>query len=576
MKPQGHANLFNADCNAFFYQYPARSHWYLPNAKRVSVGHIEKCIGVLADNGVDTLLVNTNAQLAWYPSKAVQTNLDGYKRGDRSHFFGHLLGQVMTREQLERYFTSMTVLMDRYLDLAEDGVNWVAEAATICRRKKVSPWLSIRMNDMHGATVMPEFSMMNCDLYTDPKMRLRGTTHNPTDAPSVGWQGFNYAKRPVRDFMLALIRECVEEFEYEGIELDWTRAPLCCEPGASRKTRDIVTAWHAEIRALTRRAAKKTGRPFPMGIRYSGTLDQLATIGLDVPAMAQQDLIDFVCPTNTWQTSWDIPLDTLKEQLGDAVAVYGVVEAAPNWMMACRKTGQPHPWFPGSSAQHYRLTPSAAPYLRGNAAAKLALGADGIETFNFFCTDDPNPWWADVDCHADYPALRGLADPAFLRGKPKLYTFSSKSGVYCHPHFETVGEFPVVLGPGCRHVTRLPMAAEPANRTLTLTMQAVIEKQEAPPVLGLSFNGAWPNFEATPTQELLFPAGGLTRHIPEHQALNYRFRVPDIRAGWNEIVLINGASAATSGQDRTANAVRVVGLELAVNRRSPNNAPEGA
>jgi len=575
MKPRGHRNLFNADCNAFFYQYPPRSLWHLPDNERMSVGHIEKCIELLAHSGVDTLLINPNAQRAWYPSKAVQDNLDGYTRGDRRYFFGHILGQVMTKEQLDRYFTSMTVLLDRYLDLAEDGVNWVEASARLCRQHKLSPWLSIRMNDMHGATALPEYSIMNCDLFADPDMRLRGTTSNPKQPSSIAWQAFNYEKRPVREYMMAVIRECVETFDYEGIELDWTRTPQCCEPGASQQTRDLVTRWHADIRALTAKQAKKTGGPFPMGIRYCGTLDQLETIGLDIRAMAAAGLIDFVCPTNTWQTSWDIPLDTLKAELGDGVAVYGVLEDAPNWMMACKKGGTPHPWFPGSSAQHFRRSSSTAAVLRGNAAGKLSLGADGIETFNFFCTDDADPWWDDTGCRADYAALRKLEDPAFLRGKPKLYAFSSNGGVYSHALMETVGEFPVSLQPQCRHLARLPMAAEPGRGGLTFAIQVVIEKQEDPPDMGVSFNGSWPNFDAKPTRDLLFPVGGLVQHIPEHLAFSYTFEASEIREGWNDIMIVNGSQETGSRQERMDDTLNIVGVELAVGRRPARRATQG-
>lgn len=564
MIPERHRNLYNADCNAFFYKYHPKSYWYYPDGARFSAKNIHRFIDVLAANGVDTLLVNTNAQRAWYPSKVVQTNLDGYTRGDKTYFFGHLLGQPMTKEQLERYLTEMTVLMDRYLDLVEDGVNWVEEAARACRRNRISPWLSIRMNDMHGATLMPEFSLMNCKLFADPKMRLRGMSNNPREPFSIGWQGFNYEKVEVRNFMMALIKECIEDFDYEGIELDWTRTPMCCEPGASKKTRSVITDWHEEIRALTREKARKTGRPFYVGIRYSGTFDQLETIGLDIRAMARKDIIDFVCPTNTWQTSWDIPLDEIKEELGPNVAVYGVIENAPNWLMTCMKNQKPHPFFPSNVAQDYRLSSASAAVLRGNAASKLVLGAHGIETFNFFCTDTAGHWpWEEVDCHADYPALKNLENLDFLRGKPKFYAFSSKAGVYQNLHFETIGEFPVVLEPECRHEALLPMASEKGS-DLSLTIQVVIEKHENVPDIGISLNGSWPNFNAKPTQELLVPVGGLTHHVPYHQAFNYSFKVSDIREGWNSIVLINGSHKRSTYEERKADSVCVVSLELAV------------
>ena len=68
-KPQHLAeyrNLYNADCNAFFYGYCAQSHWYRPAEQRRTAQDIHDMVDVLADNGVDTLLVNSNAQLVFY------------------------------------------------------------------------------------------------------------------------------------------------------------------------------------------------------------------------------------------------------------------------------------------------------------------------------------------------------------------------------------------------------------------------------------------------------------------------------------------------------------------------------
>ena len=63
---------------------------------------------------------------------------------------------------------------------------------------------------------------------------------------------------------------------------------------------------------------------------------------------------------------------------------------------------------------------SASPQmLWANAAGKLAMGVHGIEQFNFFCTDQPRI--PGVRC--DYSALKGTADLASLRGKPKHTAF---------------------------------------------------------------------------------------------------------------------------------------------------------
>jgi len=66
---------------------------------------------------------------------------------------------------------------------------------------------------------------------------------------------------------------------------------------------------------------------------------------------------------------------------------------------------------------------TSAALLRGNAAGKLALGADGLCQFNFFIAE--SDWCLDFGMRTDYGDLRGLDDLESLRGKPKHYTLST-------------------------------------------------------------------------------------------------------------------------------------------------------
>ncbi|MEJ7608163.1 MAG: hypothetical protein WKF37_18335 [Bryobacteraceae bacterium] len=78
----GHRNLFTGDSCTYFYN-PEIFH---PEGLPYTAKAVHRYIDLLADNGVDTFLCNPNAQVAWYPSKKLQTILDGYKRGDRNFF----------------------------------------------------------------------------------------------------------------------------------------------------------------------------------------------------------------------------------------------------------------------------------------------------------------------------------------------------------------------------------------------------------------------------------------------------------------------------------------------------------
>jgi hypothetical protein len=573
MKLQNHRNLLNIDANVWMYRYRPPAAFYRPPGQKLTAQDIDRYVGVIADAGVDTLVVNAHCtQLAYYPSKKVPTCLDNYKRGDYSFFYGHVLGWEMTPEQIQGFFVDSAHYMDGYLDLVEAGIDWLAETAASCRRRGVSPWTSVRMNDVHGATKYIPGSFLNCELYKDPAMRLRGTTFNPQAAPQNSNQGFNYAKKEVRDHVMAAIKDIVENYDYEGLGLEWNRSPLCCEPGASRATVDMITDWHAEVREVTQAQAKKIGKPFPVGIRYVGSLDQMLSIGLDFRAMVKRGIIDFITPTNFWQSSWDIPCDDLRKELGPDVTILGSVEMAPNWLhgyLPNQKKG--NPGLGAAIPINYRLSPYCRPMMRGNAAAKLVLGVDGLEVYNFACADQVSHWpWMDEPGHADYPVLNRLADLDYLRGKEKFYTQSSQYGYYVMQPFESVAAFPTAIAPGESRSLRMPMCAEPAAVTgedaMELVIQVVVKKSDALPPVGIAWNGLWPRFDGTPDDRLLFPLATMTHHIPNHTAFNFVFPLETIREGWNEVIVLNGVGK-DFGRDQLKENLNVVALEAAVRKR---------
>jgi hypothetical protein len=205
--------------------------------------------------------------------------------------------------------------------------------------------------------------------------------------------------------------------------------------------------------------------------------------------------------------------------------------------------------------------------IRGNAAGKLAMGADGIEHFNFFVADE----MAD-ERKTDYGVLKDLTCLKKLRGRPKQYTLSSILGGCWAPPYEQSEQIPVVLQPRWRRQFRVNMCAEPPEAGV-LVVQVVLENKDSLPVLGVRFNECWPNFEGEPTDRLLFAAGELTHHVPEHQAYNYRFPVTAIREGWNEIELFDPRPECHTARERHEAEICVVNLDLAVMPTSSANWP---
>lgn len=550
MKPRNRL-LYTGDCNYLFYNHYGRT-GRGPYTAEVFHDHVD----LLADGGVDTCVVNPNGQVPWYPSKALPNVITGYVRGDLDFIRGHYppCDATFPPEMLQEHLKVTAQMLDRYLDLAEAGVDWVAEMAKACRRRKVAPWLSIRMNDAHGANSW-ERSYMNCPLQRDPRYRLKASHMNPRLGTNKWMTVCNYALPEVRDYYFAMIRELVEEYDYEGIELDWLRTSSCCNPPASQADIQAMLDWAGRLRELTTRRGRETGKPYPIGLRIPCRMDALRTIGLDVPAMARQGLIDFVGFSNTWQTTWDVPYDRLRAELGDEVAIYGVIEDAPNWMFAVdASTGK----------KGYRLLSTSEALLRGNAAGKLATGADGIELFNFFCSDSGGTHPSAQAGAGRYDAIRGLADLERLRGQPKHYALATSYNYWAAPFFEYADQLPATIEHGAWRRFDISMCSEPVQSRLKLTAQIVIERTKDVPELGVSLNGSWPTFEATRTDKLLIPTGVYTHHVPEHMGLNYRLRIEDIREGWNSIVVHHGAEQVMPEEHARQPGVRICSLELAI------------
>lgn len=545
----GHRVLYTSDTCSFFYDAPLLCPEGPPYGRKLIDRHVAR----LAANGVDTFLVNPNAQTVWYPSRTLPTVIDGYRRGDREYFRGHGAGLGLSGEQLEGYLDHAVKFYDHYLDLIDEGTDWLAEAAAACRRHRVTPWLSVRMNDMHGAD-NPAGSYINWKGFADPALRLRGTHLNPARGAKVYWQALNYERPEVRDYLMAVIRETVNDYDYEGLELDWLRNPHCCEPGASAATVRMMTDWIAGVRALTEARAGVLGRPCPLGLRLPPSLAYLREIGLDVRALVAEGLVDFVGFSNFWQTSWDLPIERLRRELGEAVTIYGIIEDAPNWVPAVMPD---RPLDAAIRNPGMRYLSASGPLLRANAAGKLATGADGIYVYNFHCTNEHE----GNGLVADYPALRGIADAAGLRGQAKHYALATP-GVNA-PHWDVPCQLPAIIETGYRREFTLAMAAEPAA-AMRLSVMLVFDRRDPVPPLGVSLNGALPRFDGVAVRDYILPVGKYVGIAPGHAALRFEFDAAAIVDGWNTFTVYNDELQPDTLAADPVNAVRLISVEIFV------------
>lgn len=547
-------NLINADSNAFFYS----SEIWQPEGGPKNRNLIHNFVKYMVSVGFDTLVINPNGQKLVCPSKNLEYTHKQYKRNDKEFFRAQAKCENVSDDKLEDYFNYQFKIANAYLDLEEAGINWIEETAVACKKYGITPWLSFRMNDTHGGNY-PKESYMNAELFkNDESVRMPKPSINPNEI--IRRYAFDYANRKSRDHMFSMIKECIELYEYEGIELDFLRDPIILKPVASKEDIAMMTDWFYSIKRLAQKKSLQTGKPFPVGMRSPGHLNLMRDMGVDIRGLVSKGILDFVVFGNYYQTSWDMPHDKLKAELGDNVTIYGSIDGTPNWLQVSSDENLCNGGYLDNNLG-YRSTPYSEEFIRGNAVTKLVLGADGVEQFNNFFGWDSR--MGKEPCGA---AIKYLYDLEYLRGKPKYYTLSAQFySAYTTVPYESTEKLPEHIEPRSRRSFFIPMCAEPLDSGLsTVKIQVVVEKKIKDLVIGVSFNEGWPNFECEKTNKLICPSGKYVNTSDNHIAYTYEFPVCVIQEGYNEIAVFNWFELPEDDKKREEDTIRVMSVEVSV------------
>ncbi|GIS61470.1 MAG: hypothetical protein CM1200mP2_36950 [Planctomycetaceae bacterium] len=217
---------------------------------------------------------------------------------DNSHFFSSRKPEDMTLKGLQRGSTSMpdrrhppvpvqTAMRASFRSKSRDAIwdpvngkepqdRWPQNAKRLheagldpykiwiarCRDRKISPWLSMRMNDVHNTEDRDNFQ--HSTFWRTHIKFWREPNHEHGS-------GLNYAYPEVRGYQMAFVRELLERYDPDGLELDWMRFPNHLTPGKEREERQILTRFVRDVRRLTREVVQETQTPDPAGRPRAGT-----------------------------------------------------------------------------------------------------------------------------------------------------------------------------------------------------------------------------------------------------------------------------------------------------------------
>ena len=154
---------------------------------------------------------------------------------------------------------------------------------------------SLRMNDTHDAFGMPEGKLVYPPKVAHPEWLLgeqsqKGSPFTTLEAAM--WSGLNFAIPEVREDRLWWVRHTAENYDLDGIDLNFFRMPWYFKPGEEEAGAPLMNDLIQGAHRIVRRVSESRQRPLLLGVRVPGTLQACARIGLDVETWLKQGWVD--------------------------------------------------------------------------------------------------------------------------------------------------------------------------------------------------------------------------------------------------------------------------------------------
>ncbi|PKO20768.1 MAG: hypothetical protein CVU38_18320 [Chloroflexi bacterium HGW-Chloroflexi-1] len=373
------------------------SHFYVTRtAEEMDEEHVDALVDTYAGTQVRELLFCPNAMRTSYASAVWPAIWDGYdpEAGDDQPFL------QSAGSEMRRWPHNAWLLNHQGIDPYQ---RWLARSRTL----NISPWLSMRMNDVHCV------DNLNSPLVTEFWRKHQEYWRVPWRFDSWQHRAFDYGRKEVRDHHMLLVRELVERYDMDGLELDWMRFGYHFRPGREEQGRGILTEFTSQVRELLDRREAELGHPIKLGCRVPSRPQTARALGMDAVEWARRGLVDMIVVTPFWATiEFDMPIELWKELLGETDVIL-----AAGLEVLLRPFPQPAP------ARYCDVEA-----VRGAAASLLARGADRIYLFNYMDNPMNNPMASQPDENGTYltkgqyeRVLNETGSLETLAGKPRRH-----------------------------------------------------------------------------------------------------------------------------------------------------------
>ena len=202
--------------------------------------------------------------------------------------------------------------------LADAGIDPYREWIACSHARGISPWLSIRLNDLHGCLTPGAFQLST--FWRTHREYYRMPGKDPVRERGA-WTDYalDYSHEEVRRYYLDLAREMMTRYDADGLELDFLRFSRHLTPGREREQAPLMTGFVRAVRLAADEAGSARGRRLALSARVPEHYESARAFGLDPEAWAREGLVDEVVPCNMWAASnFDLRIDAWRDRIAAA------------------------------------------------------------------------------------------------------------------------------------------------------------------------------------------------------------------------------------------------------------------
>jgi hypothetical protein len=166
--------------------------------------------------------------------------------------------------------------------------------------------------------------------------------------------------------MMLAFRELVEDYDADGLLLDFIRYPSLFDPDRDMQNQELLTQYVGQVRNMLDAAARKKGRRLPLAVQVLAHPNECIRYGQDVSSWMRKGYVDYVLLSQSNNIDCNLPVDLwVKLAKGTQCDIYPTL----------------HPFFHFLWNVENRATLED---LRGVAHLYYSQGATGLSTMNMF------------------------------------------------------------------------------------------------------------------------------------------------------------------------------------------------